>query len=85
MHNNLLHTPNHHIHSAQIDKYIGHTKRTRMVNLPVNRDPKSLCLKIKKCMAIKAKQDKFSKHVGMMSDNTFEWNIQNQSHTVLTF
>ena len=47
MHNDLLHTPDQHIRSTQIDKYVGHTKRIRMVNLPVNRKPKNICLKSK--------------------------------------
>ena len=42
MHKNLLHIPDHHIGSAQIHKYVGYAKSTRMVNSLVNRDPKSI-------------------------------------------
>ena len=52
MYNNLLHTSDQHLRSAQIKKYVGHTKQTRMVNLLVDRKQKSIC------MTLKAKQDK---------------------------
>ena len=55
MYNNLLHTSDQHLRSAQIKKYVGHTKQTRMVNsvnLLVDHKQKSIC------MTVKAKQDK---------------------------
>ena len=92
LHYDLLHTPDHHIRSAQIDKYVGQTIRTKMINILVNCKPKSICSKSKNAWHKKAKQDKaiskscrkIGKHVDAMSDNTFEWNIDNQSHNVMT-